>query len=42
MTYKDRILKDLKQGQLCDYRLWNLCKVVIRVNPADADRISVF
>lgn len=42
MTCKDAVLEDLKQGQLCDYRLWDLREVVISVNPEDADRISVF
>lgn len=42
MNYKNAVLEDLKQGQLCDYRLWKLCEVVISVNPADAERVSVF
>ena len=42
MACKDAVLEDLKQGQLCDYKLWDLCEVVISVNPNDADRIAVF
>lgn len=42
MTWKDAVLEDLKQGQLCDYKLWQLSEVIISVNPADADRIAVF
>lgn len=41
MAYKDMVLEDLKLGQLSDYKLWQLREVTIRVNPADADRISV-
>lgn len=42
MTCKDAILENLKQGQLCDYKLWDLREVVISVNPVDAERVSVF
>lgn len=42
MTCKDVLLEDLKQGQLRDYKPWELTEVIIRVNPKDADRISVF
>lgn len=41
ITCKDALLGDLKQGQLSDYRLWDLREVIIHVNPKDADRISV-
>ena len=42
MTCKDILLEDLKQGQLRDYKPWDLTEVIISVNPEDADRISVF
>lgn len=42
MNWRDALLEDLRQGQLCDYKLWQLNQVTIRVNPADADRITVF
>lgn len=42
ITYKDAVLNHLKQGQLCDYKLWDLREVIIQVNPKDAARISVF
>ena len=42
MTCKDVLLEDLKQGQLRDYKPWDLTEVIISVNPEDADRISVF
>lgn len=42
MTWKDALLEDLKQGQIGDYKPWELREVIISVNPDDADRISVF